>query len=119
MPRMAAPLCHRLTLSLKNPATPASNRTEDIGRGGTLVTRCAWAGAALVSHQNGAELFSSSSTRPVKLAMCGGTPMNGRGGGSDAWDWRSAGSTADFRLSSLRRRAHIYPAILSIEELND
>ena len=33
---------------------------------------------------------SSSSARPVKLAMRGGTPMNGRGGGGAACDWRSA-----------------------------
>jgi hypothetical protein len=28
-------------------ASLGANRTEDVGRGGTLVTRCAWAGAAL------------------------------------------------------------------------
>ena len=28
--------------------------------------------------------------RPVKVAIRGGTPMNGRGGGGAAWDWRSA-----------------------------
>src|SRR5262245_37806842 len=28
-------------------ASLRANRTEDVGRGGTLVTRCAWAGAAL------------------------------------------------------------------------
>ena len=48
---------------------------------------------------------SSSSARPVKLAIRGGTPMNGRGGGGAACDWRSAAAMMR-RLRSCALDAH-------------